>query len=549
MTDDLFALGQQYLAAFTQELATYGIAVDPGLELRRGHGLLCYYNLEDGHIYLSTPKFDSPAGKLQALFLRSLLGCADNTALAEFFRLFLRHIIAHELAHHLRQRYGVFGDNMWHEEQVANKLSVAMVKHRLSPAEKSKARQLLQAALTALTSHITAKNIALDSYYSPLHALHVSGNIGVADFENIELIRSLFNLSDTEILSGSGQLPPEITTRLAERETLIDSINEQYTADQIKYIYYHTGWLYLDLTSRETEYVSEFARHYLNIPLNLLPPLDPDSIPTDAAIQACFRASQLAGAGAAGRYFYKRYRTLLLARLKATDLPVSAHTERLHREASLILESWHEQESDTLNYLADLAPASLRPLFPHRINANLPAKLEVTAHLPTATDRRLWQHLTQATPDEAAANTLHRLEILDRTDIYRPLPAHLMLELARLFNLVNFSAGETIIWQGEQNDDVYFLISGRLQVLLNREGQPQQINVIEPGEMFGEIAFFTEDPRQATVRAIEPSQCFVLTDVDLQLFAYQHPVILMKMAGVLAKRLTDTFPAPPPAAL
>jgi hypothetical protein len=549
MTDDLFALGQQYLDELKREFTVYGLAVDPNLELRRGSGLLCYYNLADGHIYLSTPELDSPAGKLQALFLRSLLGCADNTALVGFFRLFLRHIIAHEMAHHLRHQYHTFGNNMWHEEQVANKLSVAVVKHRLSPAEKDDARLLLKNALDALAGHINAKNIAIDSYYSPLHALHVSGDIGVADFENIEMIGAMFNLSDTEILSGSGQLTPETADRLTQRDSLIDSINEQYTADQIKYIYYHTGWLYLDLTSRETEYVDEFARNYLNIPLNLLPPIQPAAIPTETAIFACFRASQTVGDAIPARYFYKRYRTLLLARLKAADLPINAHNDRLRREATLILESWSEQKSDTLIYLVQLAPPSLRPLFPHRIGQNLPPQLDVAAHLPTETDRRLWLHLTQSTPDETAANTLHRLNILDRTDIYRSLPAHLMLELARLFSLVNFAAGETVIWQGERNDDVYFLISGRLQALINRDGHTRQVGMIEPGEMFGEISFFTEEPRQATVQAVEPSQCFVLTDVDLQLLAYRHPVILMQMAGVLAKRLIDTAPTPSPATL
>ena len=59
--------------------------------------------------------------------------------------------------------------------------------------------------------------------------------------------------------------------------------------------------------------------------------------------------------------------------------------------------------------------------------------------------------------------------------------------------------------------------------------------------MFGEIAFFTEDPRYATVRALEPSHCFVLKDSYLQLFAFDHPVMLMQMAGALAKRLADMY--------
>jgi hypothetical protein len=40
---------------------------------------------------------------------------------------------------------------------------------------------------------------------------------------------------------------------------------------------------------------------------------------------------------------------------------------------------------------------------------------------------------------------------------------------------------------------------------------------------------------------VEPSTCFVLTDADLQRFAYTHPTILMKMASALAKRLADVY--------
>jgi len=547
MSDDLktnlFELGQKYFDKFKQEFSSYGLEADAGLELRVGGGLLCYYSLEDRHIYLSVPDFSQPVGKLQALFLRSLLGCDTNEELMRFFQLFIPHIIAHEMTHHYRHRYGLFReDRMWEEEQIANKLSMAVVKHRLSPDQKSYAKQFLRRAIEALSAKMEAKNIAVDSYYSPLHALNVSGQINVADFENIELIQSMFGLSAEKILMGSGQLSEELEERLEHRDDLIEEIDEQYTSDQIKYIYYHVGWLYLDITSRETEYVDEFARSYLNLGLDLLPLIESDPEPDENAVRACFKAYQACRprSDVASRYFYKRYRILLLTMLKSAELLAPAHIERLKREATLILENWSEDESDTLDYLSELAPPALRPLFPHAIAAHLDPNLEVSRYLPTQTDLRLWQHVTHQTEDGAANNTLYRLSILDRTELYRPLPAALMLELAHLFCQVNFAPGETVIWQNERNDDVYFLIEGKLEVLITHSGTTEQVGMIDPGEMFGEIAFFTEDPRYATVRAVEPSRCFVLTDADLQLFAFQHPTILMQMAGVLAKRLADT---------
>ncbi len=538
---DLFTLGQQYLDAFRRECALYGVQVDPRLELRRGQGLLCYYNLADGHIYLSTPDFHSPTGKLQALFLRSLLGCGDNQELYDFLALFIPHIIAHELAHHLRHRYGQFGQSMWLEEQVANKLSVALVKRRLPPEAKKRGRELLRRAIDALSAQIEARNIAVDTYYSPLNALNVTGQIDTAGFENVELLHTLLGVPEETLLEGA--LTDELVDRLEQRGSLIDEIDHQYTADQIKYIYYHVGWLYLDLTSRETEYVEEFARNYLGLSANLLPLLPESQSPADTAVQACYRAHLDTAdlSSVASRYFYKRYRDLLLARLESVDLQTPVPADQLRQEMAAVLESWTEGEADTLTYLSQLAPEPLRRLFPHRIAGHLPPEMDVAAALPSITDRRLWQYVVHRTADDAAANTLYRLEILDRTPVYRPLPAGLLLEMAHRFWLVKLAAGETIIWQGEYNDDVFFLIEGRLEVLVHNGHTDRRVAWIKPGDMFGEIAFFTEDPRYATVRAVEPSQCFVLTDANLQLLAFEHPAILMKMAGVLAKRLADTL--------
>jgi hypothetical protein len=546
MTDqiDLFALGQKYFDDFTKEFASYGLEADPGLELRRGSGMLCYYSLEDRHIYLSVPDFNNPVGKLQALFLRSLLGCQSNEELFRFFQLFIRHIIAHEMAHHYRHRQGLFGQSLWQEEQIANKLAVAVVKHRLSPDEKAYAKNFLQRAIQTLSAKIEEKNIAADSYHSVLHALNASGQVGQADFENLELIQAAFGVSSEELLKGSGQLSDDMLQRLEQRDDLIEHIDQQYASDQIRYIYYHVGWLYLDLTSRETEYVDEFAHHYLNLKIELLPQIEPIDNPPDRAIQACFRAYQETQpySSTAGRYFYKRYRSLLLAKLKSAQLQVAAQTDRLKREASLILENWSEGGSDTLNYLAQLAPASLQPLFPHLIDDDLnQVSFTLPADLPTETDRRLWRHVIQQTQDRAAVNLLNRLRLLDQTDIYRSLPAELLVELAHRFYQVKLAPGEAVIWQGERNDDVYILTQGKLDVVVTQNEQPVKVGEIHPGQIFGEIAFFTEDPRYATVRAVELSECFVLTDYDLQLFAYEHPTILMQMASALAKRLADLY--------
>jgi CRP-like cAMP-binding protein len=141
--------------------------------------------------------------------------------------------------------------------------------------------------------------------------------------------------------------------------------------------------------------------------------------------------------------------------------------------------------------------------------------------------------------DPAAANTLYRLGVLDRTDIFRALPAELMLELIERACVARYAPGETIIWQGERNDDVYVLLEGSLDVSVTRGGKPVHVGTITAGEVFGEMAFFTREPRTATVSAIDAAKCFVLKDFELQMFALKHPTLLIRMAGAMAKRLSE----------
>jgi len=470
---DLFEFGRQCLDRLVREFRAYGLEADPGLELRRGRGLLCYYNFEDRHIYFALPDPAAPGGKLHQLIFRDTLRAESDDDLRRFLRLFIPFIIAHELAHHFRHRYGLFGEDKWREEQVANQLAVAVNKHRLSPDDKTYARRFLQRALEGLAQKLGAGTGAADSYHDIAQALNVSGHLSDGDLESLELIRALFTASTVDILQQSGQLSAEAQQRLAQREALIESINEAYTSDALRYIYYQVGWVYLAMTGSETQYVEEFAHQHLNRRPELLPDVEaaPAALPN---LQACFKAHQDAApfSETASRYFYKRYRSLLLARLQ-TAAP-STPDAPLWNEALALLDNQCDRGTDMLNYLAALAPASLQDLFPQRIAGSLPANLALPADLPTETDVRLWQHGVRQAPDAAAANLLQRLALLEGLELFAQLPAETLLSLAHRLCRMKLAPGETIVWEGELNDDVYILTEGQLEVLAPHSPPPRR---------------------------------------------------------------------------
>ncbi len=535
---DLFEFGKKCFDAFTAELTSYGIPPDPRMEIRRGAGMLCYYDLNDGHIYVSFPDQSTALGRLQLTILTSLMGCRNQEEFTRLAEVLVPRVIAHELGHHLRHRYGVFGTNLWQEEQIANQLAVALTKHRMSQEEKKFAKDLLRRAMDNLGPRVGVNNAATFSYYNFFQALNASGKLPDSAFERMEVAQRIFGMRP-EDFEDSVDLTASQAHGLMRRSDIIREINEEYTSDMAKYMYYHSGWIYLDLMSHSAEYVDDFARLRLNVSTPILPPIEPKPNPSQREIFACYRAyaEALNTSPAAARFFYKRYRKLLWAKMQSVELAVPGYADRLRSEATFFLESWDEGESDALGYLAHLAPPEIRALFPNRISSYADPGLLMHNHLPSETDRRLWRHVTLHEADDAAAHTLYRLTLLDQTDVFRSMPAESMLELVAGLCRVRLAAGETIIWEREINDDVFFLLTGRLEVLVSQGTVDKRVGIVHPGEVFGEMAFFSRDTRNATVRAIAPSECFVIKDTELLSLVFKHPSVLMQMAGALAKRL------------
>ena len=534
---DLFEMGQQAFIRFREEFRQYGVETDPGLGLHRSQGMLCYYDFSDRQIYLSVPDLSATTGKLQLLMFRQMLCAESNEELLRFLAIFIPFIVAHEMTHHFRHRNGLFGTDSWHEEQLANQMAAAVNKHRIAPAERAFAVQFLQRAVEKLGADLGLGDNAVDSYYDITHALQASNRLSATEMGNFRLVQGVAPdaASATSALRVSGAFAEVVNQRLDKRSALISSFNQEYASDPIRYVYYQVGWVYLAIKSTEANYVDEFAREHLNRESPFLPVTPPQSA-TPCDICALYAASRIAKdvSGTLGRYFYKRYRTHLLKYLEQTqDEANQGETGR--RIANFdVLAIWDDRNNDPLNFLVGMVPPALRELFPTAIEKSaLLANARLPADLPTAVDRTLWM-LEAATPAGAARNTLNLLRQFDGLELFRPLPPEIILDLGKKSYTVRYAAGETLVWQGEFNNDIFILLEGQLETSVQGSSRNAAIG---PGELFGEIAWLTQGSRAASVRALVASVCLVIKEQDLQILAYQSPSILRSIAATLARRL------------
>lgn len=74
----------------------------------------------------------------------------------------------------------------------------------------------------------------------------------------------------------------------------------------------------------------------------------------------------------------------------------------------------------------------------------------------------------------------------------------LLLEKA---HIAYFAPGELVLQRGEQDQWLYFLLRGLLEVYPDERAEGEPINQITPGEMFGDLAMLVGRARTATLKA------------------------------------------------
>jgi predicted acylesterase/phospholipase RssA/CRP-like cAMP-binding protein len=113
--------------------------------------------------------------------------------------------------------------------------------------------------------------------------------------------------------------------------------------------------------------------------------------------------------------------------------------------------------------------------------------------------------------------------------------------LAASVEPVALRGGEVLMRQGEPADGAYVVQAGRLRATVTRaDGQEQVMGEIGRGEIVGEMALLTEEPRSATVTAVRDTQLLRLPgDALATLFA--HPQALRSVTTQLVRRLRHTM--------
>ena len=87
---------------------------------------------------------------------------------------------------------------------------------------------------------------------------------------------------------------------------------------------------------------------------------------------------------------------------------------------------------------------------------------------------------------------------------------HKFRQRHRLFDLQTYEPGAVVFHEGDSGDCVYFIRSGDVEVVRKTDEGEIALAKLSSGQHFGEMALLSNDPRNATVRAITATELAVL---------------------------------------
>jgi len=79
-----------------------------------------------------------------------------------------------------------------------------------------------------------------------------------------------------------------------------------------------------------------------------------------------------------------------------------------------------------------------------------------------------------------------------------------------------YEPGSLIIEEGDIGDAAYMIVSGECRAFRTVDGERETLATMKAGEVFGEMALLLDEPRAASVEAVEPTTVLVLDQRTMQ---------------------------------
>ena len=129
-------------------------------------------------------------------------------------------------------------------------------------------------------------------------------------------------------------------------------------------------------------------------------------------------------------------------------------------------------------------------------------------------------------------------------DVFRPMLKPQQWELLGSYmQPFALMRGQVLIEQNAQDRTIYFLEAGQLTVHYEDDKGRLRLATVDPGSAVGEGAFFTRNPRNATVQAAMDCKVWSMTPIRFTELTNRQPALALELAmalgSLVSRRLSN----------
>jgi CRP/FNR family transcriptional regulator, cyclic AMP receptor protein len=141
----------------------------------------------------------------------------------------------------------------------------------------------------------------------------------------------------------------------------------------------------------------------------------------------------------------------------------------------------------------------------------------------------------------STAQPLSRRDLLARHFLLAQLAPQELDRLVAMASERQFKSGQTIFQKGDPGNSMSAVLQGRVKIsAYSEDGKEIILNIVEPGQVFGEIALLDGKERTADATAMGATTLLVLDRRDFVPFLERNPKIAVRLIEVLCERLRRT---------
>jgi len=130
-------------------------------------------------------------------------------------------------------------------------------------------------------------------------------------------------------------------------------------------------------------------------------------------------------------------------------------------------------------------------------------------------------------------------ELITGFPLFEGFTVHGTKRLLEAGAVKNHPAGASLLKEGDTSDFVLLVLTGKLEVYVEREGKDLVLTEANPGTILGELAMLCGIPRSASVRASEDSEVLEWPDEAFRTLLLRDPSLSQRILGRALRTLVD----------